>query len=102
MSETATRPANSTIAMPPIRASVFCAFLIFGNRNAGTPLAMASTPVRAEQPEAKARSSSSTKAAWATLLPCTVYDALSATGALPSAVLIRPMTTITKTLAMKR
>ena len=49
-------PANIVAAMPPISASVVAAFLLFGGRNAGTPLAIASTPVSAVQPEAKARS----------------------------------------------
>ena len=41
--------------MPPSRASVVAAFFDFGFLNAGTPLLMASTPVRAAQPDANAR-----------------------------------------------
>ncbi len=37
-----------------IHTSVIPAFLDFGSLNAGTPLLTASTPVNAEQPEAKA------------------------------------------------
>ena len=40
----------------PMRSRVVAAFLLFGFSNAGTPLEMASTPVSAAQPEAKARS----------------------------------------------
>ena len=53
-------PMNSVTAMAPIATSVRCALVILGRRNACTPLAMASTPVSAEQPDAKARSTSST------------------------------------------
>jgi hypothetical protein len=41
-------------------ASVVAAFLLFGLRNAGTPLLIASTPVSAVQPEENARSSRKT------------------------------------------
>ncbi len=51
----AVRPANIDTAMAPIATSVSCAFFAFGSLNAGTPLAMASTPVSAVQPEANAR-----------------------------------------------
>ncbi len=97
------RPMNSTIAMPPMSTRVCWAFLIFGRRNACTPFAIASTPVSAEQPDAKARSSSRMKAACVVCSTfCTVYAADSATGALPAATRTRPVTTITKTLATNR
>ncbi len=38
------------------------AFLLLGLRNAGTPLLIASTPVRAVQPEENARSSRNSRA----------------------------------------
>ena len=41
----------------PISSSVVAAFLLLGFWKAGTPLEIASTPVRAAQPEEKARSS---------------------------------------------
>ena len=50
-------PANIDTEMPPSSASVVAAFLLFGLRNAGTPLLIASTPVSAVQPEENARSS---------------------------------------------
>ena len=50
-------PMNIEMAMTPIQAMVARAFLIFGSRNAGTPLAIASTPVRAAEPDANARKS---------------------------------------------
>ena len=43
--------------MPAIHVSVLAAFFETGSRNAWTPLAMASTPVIAAQPEANARMS---------------------------------------------
>jgi hypothetical protein len=51
----AVRPANINDAMVPIISSVTWAFRAFGGRNAGTPLAIASTPVRAVHPEENAR-----------------------------------------------
>ena len=45
-------------AVMPIKVIVMFAFLIFGVLKAGTPLAIASMPVSAEQPEANARSKS--------------------------------------------
>ncbi len=47
-------------AIPPSRARVVAAFLLFGGLNAGTPLLIASTPVSAVQPEENARSSTQT------------------------------------------
>ena len=49
-------PRNIVIASPPIRARVVAAFLLLGSLKAGTPLAIASTPVSAVQPEENARS----------------------------------------------
>ena len=46
------------MAMIPMRVSVVWALRILGGRNAGTPLATASTPVRVAHPLAKARRSS--------------------------------------------
>jgi hypothetical protein len=43
--------------MTPISSNVVAAFLLLGFLKAGTPLEMASTPVRAALPEEKARSS---------------------------------------------
>src|ERR1051325_7004271 len=48
-------PRNIVIAIAPRTASVFAAFLPFGWRNALTPLAIASTPVSAVDPDEKAR-----------------------------------------------
>ena len=53
-------PMKSVTATAPIATSVRCALVILGRRNACTPLAMASTPVSAEQPEANERSTSRT------------------------------------------
>ena len=44
-------------AIAPSSSSVVAAFLLFGLRNAGTPLEIASTPVSAAQPEENARAS---------------------------------------------
>ena len=43
------------IDSPPSSASVVAAFFDFGFLNAGTPLLIASTPVRAAHPDANAR-----------------------------------------------
>ena len=48
-------PTNRNSRMPAIHVSVLAAFFDTGSRNAWTPLAIASTPVIAVQPEAKAR-----------------------------------------------
>ncbi len=52
------------IAMAPSRNRVVAAFLLFGLRNAGTPLEIASTPVSAAQPDENARASRKIIAAW--------------------------------------
>ena len=51
----AVMPMNMLIAIVPMSARVVAAFWLLGLRNAGTPLAIASTPVSAVQPDAKAR-----------------------------------------------
>ena len=50
-------PRNMVMAMAPINSSVRAALCDLGRRKACTPLAMASVPVSALAPEAKARSS---------------------------------------------
>ena len=62
ISASAVMPANMVTAMPPISASVVAAFRLFGGLNAGTPLAIASIPVSAVQPEANARSAKNSSA----------------------------------------
>src|SRR5436190_13020118 len=52
-------PANIVIARTPIIVRVAAALRLFGGRKAGTPLLIASTPVSAVQPLAKARGQSS-------------------------------------------
>ena len=94
-------PANSAMAMPPMRTRVVCAFLIFGVRKAGTPLLTASTPVRAEHPLEKARSRSRMKATCDRLSASTVKSALEATGASPIAHRNRPVTIMRATDPMK-
>ena len=51
------------MAIVPSTASVRAAFADCGRRKAFTPLAIASTPVRAEAPDEKARRSTSTPTA---------------------------------------
>ena len=51
-------PISMVTASVPSRSSVVAALRLFGFLNAGTPLEMASTPVMAVQPLAKALSSS--------------------------------------------
>jgi hypothetical protein len=81
---------------------VRCAFRIFGRRNAGTPLAIASTPVSAAHPLANDRRMSRMKAACARLSPCTSRLTLSATGASPSNVRTSAVTSITRIDPMNR
>jgi len=50
-------PTNRVARITPMIVSVVAAFLARGSRNAGTPSAMASMPVRATAPEEKPRSS---------------------------------------------
>ena len=68
-------------------SNVEAAFLDLGFWNAGTPLEMASTPVRAAQPEEKARSSRNIIAKLPSdvnpLSARSVSDALSAWGSVP-------------------
>ncbi len=53
-------PTNMVTARNAIPSSVRAALRLLGRRNAGTPLLIASTPVSAVQPLAKARRISST------------------------------------------
>ena len=85
----------------PMSTSVAWALRTFGLRNAGTPLATASTPVRAEQPLENARSTRRMNAAWVSDWPCTAYSALEATGGSPSAVCPSPTTIMNATDPMK-
>ncbi len=78
------------IEMAPSMNNVEAAFLLFGLRNAGTPLEMASTPVRAAQPDEKARASKKIIAICEMSPPypgdgVIVRSALSTSGRLPSA-----------------
>ena len=50
-------PRSIETAIVPSRSSVAAALRDFGARKFGTPLLMASTPVRAAQPDEKARAS---------------------------------------------
>jgi hypothetical protein len=93
--------------MPPIQASVVAALRLLGGRNAGTPLAIASTPVSAVHPDAKARRARRTSAS-APIWPypgsgVTSYAALSATRP-PSVRKYRtsPVPTISRIAVMNR
>ena len=65
-SASAVTPANMVAARPPISASVVAALRLLGGLKAGTPLAIASTPVSAVHPDANARSAKKTSASPAT------------------------------------
>ena len=60
---TIVRPMNRTPRRIAIAVMVFAAFFASGGLNAGTPLAMASTPVSATEPPANALSRRSTPSA---------------------------------------
>ena len=57
VSATNVMPMNRIARSAAIATSVWAAFLASGGLNAGTPLAIASVPVSATEPEANARSS---------------------------------------------
>src|SRR6476469_1099154 len=85
-------PTNMATARVPIAVNVRAALRALGGWKAGTPLLMASTPVRAVQPDEnalRARKSSASPVrpvCWA----CTDQPALSATGASPMSARVRP------------
>ena len=62
ISASAVIPLNIDTAIAPIATRVFCAFFDFGGLNAGTPFAIASTPVSAVQPDENARSAKNSNA----------------------------------------
>ena len=65
------------IDIAPITASVVAAFLACGRRNAGTPSAMASTPVSAVAPDENARAMRKSDKVCST---CSGRSAVSASG----------------------
>ena len=82
-------------AMLPSSNNVVAAFLLFGLRNAGTPLEIASTPVRAAQPEENALASRKIIATWeiSPSYPGALWSrscALSTCGRVPCAARIAP------------
>ena len=87
----------------PRRANVFAAFSLFGLRNAGTPLEIASTPVSALHPEENARAKRNTSAIPA-IEPCSVIVqfALSALSSFPCADLTTAQIVTNAMLAMKK
>jgi len=98
-----TRPSIISTASPPIRASVVAAFFDFGFLNAGTPFEIASTPVRAADPEENALASRKTKpmpVMLAVPVSWKVYSALSAAIGDPIAQRIRPVTSMARMEAM--
>ncbi len=91
-------------ATRPIISSVVAALRLLGFLKAGTPLEMASTPVRAAQPEENARSSRNSIANWPREPKpgsgARVSPALSACGSVPLSCRTRPTTPIPMTLTM--
>ena len=94
-------------AIMPSRRSVVAALRLLGLRNAGTPLLMASTPVRAAQPDENARASSSmspivvsgsSQPSWG--ISC--RSALATSGRVPVASWIRPYPHIPRIAKMNR
>ena len=102
----AVSPTNIVTAIVPIATSVTWALRALGGLNAGTPLAMASTPVSAVQPEENARSVKNVSASTLSEpYPCCVsmwYFADSATGASPTIVRNSPVPLMTNTPAAHR
>ena len=81
--------------MTPMIVRVAAAFLAFGGRKAWTPSATASTPVRAVDPDAKARSIKSRETAATGSMTAVEETAL---GHSPSAHSMNPITSIVKTV----
>jgi hypothetical protein len=88
----------------PISSSVVAAFRLLGALNAGTPLAIASTPVRAVHPDANARSARNTSPSEERPVSSglTSQSALSATGASPNNVRNSPQATMPSTPTTNR
>src|SRR3954466_6673088 len=86
-------PTNIAIAIAPSTSSVFAAFRPCGRRDGVTPLAIASTPVRAVDPDANARNT--TNAVTAPMPPASGCGA-AACGHVPSAQRTRPTPTSAK------
>jgi hypothetical protein len=103
-SASAVIPENIVTARMPSMASVVAALRLFGGRNAGTPLAIASMPVSAVQPEENARSAKNSSANPARLVcpgsGSIAQDALSACGVSPNRIRITPVTMSTSTPAV--
>src|SRR5262245_28083063 len=91
-------PTKSVIAIKPIARSVRAAFLPGGGRNALTPFELASTPVSAEAPEAKACSRTKMPTAPA---PAAIGSGACTVGHSPVAQRPTPVPTITNIAATK-
>jgi hypothetical protein len=76
-------PTNIVIAITPMIASVSAAFFSCGRRNAGTPLEMASTPVRAVAPDEKARRITNRPIAFAVVAALLIGSTASVVGQPP-------------------
>jgi len=85
--------------MPAIHSSVLPALIDSGGLNTGTPLLMASTPVSAVHPEAKARKMSKTVRSVVMGIWLAV---VGFTGAPPAYSRTRPATMRTKRVTMKK
>ena len=96
-------PANIVTAIPPSRASVVAAFLLFGCLNAGTPLLIASTPVSAVQPDENARRTRNISPSPANVpVVLIMYPAVSACRCWPMASRTPPQMIISMTTPMKQ
>ncbi len=94
------------IERTPSRRSVVAALRLFGFLKAGTPLEIASTPVRAAHPDEKARARRNTNAS--VVMPFsyvgdgwTARSADSACGRVPNRSRLKPHTAIPNTASMK-
>jgi len=88
-------PAKMAMHVAAIQSSVVDAFRDCGARKAGTPLLMASIPVKAAQPEAKARTSRSS------VTPCKAGGGgVTWAGAPCKTRRTSPITTISSTVPM--
>ena len=93
-------PMKMTPSRTAIASIVLPAFLDSGGLNAGTPLAMASTPVRATEPLAKARRMSTTPSV---CVPSETASAWWGSGvAVPVAMWNRPDATMNRAIVTNR
>ncbi len=93
-------PTKNAIRIAAIQTCVVAAFFDSGGWKLGTPLATASIPVRAAQPDANARSK--TKRLRACIPGSMAFSTAAACRSAPKAIRISPMAIMPPKLKMKK